>query len=103
MLQMKKTEHQMRLFNMDRFIALWGVDKEQAREYQRDCEAYWNEYCLEQQNKQTVDKIDNEKPVIEEKQPTKEEMVKLLKENGMKLARTTWSEETLKKHVANIK
>ena len=49
MLQMKKTEHETKLFNMDRFIALWGVDKEQAREYQRECEAYWHSYCLEQQ------------------------------------------------------
>ena len=103
MLQMKKTEHQTRLFNMDRFIALWSVDKEKAREYQRDCEAYWQEYCLQQQSGQTVEKANDDKPVIEEKELTKEEMVKLLKDNWMKLANMKWSEETLKKHVANIK
>lgn len=122
MLQMKLKPDEVRMFNMDKFIALWGIDKEQAREYQRDCEEYRQEYCLANNPElrveveidwnivssistkdQTVDIIDENKPVIEEKEMSKEDMVKLLRENGMKLARTTWSEETLKKHVANIK
>ena len=106
MLQMKQNPEEVRMFNMDRFQALRGISKEKALEYQRDCELYWQEYCNThnpQGEVETVDIIDDKKPVIEEKEMSKEDMVKLLRENGMKLARTTWSEETLKKHVANIK
>lgn len=120
MLQMKKTEHETKLFNMDRFIALWSVDKEQAREYQRECEAYWNEYCkannpelkaevenvsTESKKEQTVDKVDDTKPVIEQKteEQLKLDMVKILKDSGMKLASTKWSLATLTKKVAELK
>jgi len=102
---MKKTEHETKLFNMDRFIALWSVDKEQAREYQRECEVYWNNYCLEQQKGQTADEVDDTKPVIEEKteEQLKLDMVKILKDSGMKLASTKWSLATLTKKVAELK
>ena len=108
MLQMKQNPEEVRMFNMDRFQALRWISKEQALEYQRDCELYWQEYCNThnpQEKIETVDIINDKKPIIEEKteEQLKVDMVKILKESGMKLASTKWSLATLTKKVAELK
>lgn len=93
MLQMKKTPEETRMFNMDRFKALRDISKEQALEYQRDCDLYWQEYC----------NTHNPQEKVETEEQLKLEMVKILKDSGMKLASTKWSLATLTKKVAELK
>lgn len=108
MLTMKQPDN-LKLFNMDRFQALWRVSPEEANAYRNECDTYWQEYIKENNPNFKQPPVQEYKEPVKDKLPEivseaqqKEVMVQILKDNGMRLASTKWSIQTLTKKVAEL-
>lgn len=104
-----KQPDNLKLFNMERFQALWRVSPEEANEYRNECETYWQEYIKENNPnfkqppvKEYKEPVKDKLPEIVSEDQQKEVMVQILKDNGMRLASTKWSIQTLTKKVAEL-
>ncbi len=109
MITMKKQPDDLKMFNMDRFQALWAVSPDEANEYRAECDAYWQEYIKENNPNFKQPEVQEYKEPVKDKLPEivsedqqKEVMVQILKDSGMKLASTKWSLQTLTKKVAEL-
>ena len=114
MLQMKKKPLEDHQFNRERFDALWRVNKQDALDYQEQCSNNWKDYVkLNNPNFYQEDVVEQkviidskndveETPPLKTEEEYKLEMVSILKANGMKLASTKWSVDTLEKKVASL-